>query len=98
MEMDCHLDIGSFKLVPKERTERANVACAVRGRNLWLKSGFSCASCDPENHEFGRFQRRKSNQANQTAVIQITLSHGGAVAFNEERLFGLYAHQCARFQ
>src|SRR5262245_9166162 len=30
MEMACHLDIGSFKLVPKKRTSRVNQACATR--------------------------------------------------------------------
>src|SRR5665213_3686774 len=43
---------------------------------------------DAEDHEFGRFERSDADDADQPAVVEVGLGHGGHVAADEEGFGG----------
>src|SRR6266436_1065165 len=43
---------------------------------------------NPEDHKFRRLYGSDADQTDQSPVVDIVLSHRGAVAFHEERLVG----------
>src|SRR5262249_54095836 len=52
-------------------------------------SGCRCGElADLEDHEFGRCDGREPDFADETAVIDVILTHGGAVASDEECVLG----------
>src|SRR5213082_3134058 len=57
--------------------------------------GIARPLADAEDHELGRVHGGHADQADQPAVVQVVLRHGGAVAAHEEGTVGLLAHQRA---
>ena len=50
---------------------------------------------DLENDELGGLDQCDADEADEAALVDVVLGHGGAVAANEEGVFGLGAQQCA---
>ena len=50
---------------------------------------------DAEDDELGGLDGGDANDADESAVVEVVLCHGGSIAFYEERIFGFVAEEGA---
>src|SRR5580698_2333206 len=63
--------------------------------DLAAGAGRLCVLFNAEYHEFSRLHRRDTDQADQAAIIQVILRHGGGIALHKERLISGGSKQCS---